>query len=330
MMIKVSQFVKAYLKVCRYEYFPGELIALFIPIFLTARSWGIFLELKVIEGILTFIILYLSGFLINAWTDREIDAKYKTFKSSIAWGVSYLGEGRLKALIMGHLLVSILLGVHISFLMGSAIPLIIILSGIFFGFGYSMRPLSFKTRGVFFHFVSLSLCCFFIPLVFLLYVVNGSLTIEYILFSSGFALVHYGLEVGNQILDYEEDLAENIMTPPVRIGLKRSLALALFSLLIGLPLMIGILSHWFQMSGLLASSSQTLRWMLNLVLITILLSSGYWITFRGLYRMYGETMKKEGLSIIMNRIRSHINYAQWQIFGVSGLFIVSLALFLVK
>jgi hypothetical protein len=58
------------------------------------------------------------------------------------------------------------------------------------------------------------------------------------------------------------------------------------------------------------------------------LSSGYPITFRGLHRMYRETKNGDVLSLVMSRIRSHINYARWQIFGVSALFLVSFALFL--
>jgi len=320
--------IKAYLKVCRYEYFPAELTALFIPILLTADSLARFTDLAVFEGVVTFVILYLSGFLINAWTDREIDAKYQNFKSSIAWGVRRLGERGLKSAIAVHLSVSILLGLHISYLMESFIPIIIILVGIFFGFGYSIKPLTFKTRGVAFHMISLSLCCFFIPLVFLFYVLSDGFLIDQIVFASGFAMVHYALEVGNQIQDYEEDLKESMLTPTVRLGLTRSLVLALMSFTLGLPIMVGVLYYWFHARDIIHHFPPFLNGTMTILLISAMLGLGYSITFMGLYRMYRETRTTDGIPVMMRRVRSHINYALWQMMGITGLFFISLVFFI--
>lgn len=327
-MRSIRLMLAAYLKVCRYEYFPAEIIALFIPFFLSANSFNLILKPLVLEGALTFIILYLSGFLINAWTDREVDAKYQTFKSSIAWGVRYLGEKKLKIIIMVHILISLLLGLHISYIMRSFFPIIIILVGIFFAFGYSIQPFSFKTRGVFFHIISLSLCCFFIPMIFFFYVVNGGLTWDFLVFAGGFSMVHYALEIGNQIQDYEEDLTEDLKTPVVRIGLKKSLGLSMVFFIIGLPTMAIILSYWFHMKGTLGQISPIPDTIFTIAFISTILMFGYYITFRGLFRMYMESMKEGSLQIIMKNVRSHINYARWQISGIAGLFSISLIYFI--
>jgi len=327
-MRSIYLMLGAYLKVCRYEYFPAEITALFIPFFLSADSIDLILKPLILEGGLTFIVLYLSGFLINAWTDREVDAKYQTFKSSIAWGVRHLGERKLKIIIMVHILISLILGIHLSYAMGSFVPIIIILIGIFFAFGYSIEPFSFKTRGVFFHIISLSLSCFFIPMIFFFYVINGSLTWDILVFTGGFTMVHYALEIGNQIQDYEEDLTEDLKTPVVRIGLKKSLGLSMVFFVIGLPTMAFILSYWFQMKGLFGSLSPIQDTILTIVCISTVLIFGYFITFRGLFRMYIESSKQVSLQLIMRRIRSHINYARWQISGIIGLFAISLIYFM--
>ena len=324
----IHLMLEAYLKVCRYEYFPAEITALLIPFFLSANSFNLFLKPLILEGALTFIVLYLSGFLINAWTDQEIDAKYQSFKSSISWGVKYLGEKNLKIIIMVHILISLLLGLHISYVMWSFFPMIIILVGIFFAFGYSIQPFSFKTRGVFFHIISLSLCCFFIPMIFFFYVINGVLTLDVLVFTSGFSMVHYALEIGNQIQDYEEDLAENLQTPVVRIGLKRSLGLSMVFFLLGLPTMAIILSYWFRMKNTLELISPIPDTILTIACISSILVFGYFITFRGLFRMYLESMNEGSLQVIMKRIRSHINYARWQMSGILGLFSISLIYFI--
>ncbi|MFO8050922.1 MAG: UbiA family prenyltransferase [Thermoplasmatota archaeon] len=326
-MADLFRMIKAYLIVCRYEYFPGELIALFIPILIATNSFEQFYSITVIEGVIAFILLYLSGFLINAWTDRDMDAKYQTFKTSIAWGVNYLGEKRLKTAIAFHLGISIILGAHICYRMGDLVPMVMILAGIFFGFGYSMKPFSFKTRGVLYHILALGLCCFFIPLVFMFYVVSGGLTLDLFLFAFGFTMVHYALEIGNQIQDYEEDLSEKLLTPIVRLGLKRSLGLALIFFMIGLPLMVALMYIWFNRRGSIRIAGPVLNDFFTISLISIVIFFGYLITIVGLFRMYREANNGGNLSSIMERIRSHINYAMWQISGVSGLFTVSILLF---
>jgi len=278
--------------------------------------------------IMTFVILYLSGFLINAWTDREIDAKYQTFKSSIAWGVRYLGERNMKTIIIVHLLISISLGLHISYKMMSIFPIVIILIGIFFAFGYSIQPFSFKTRGVFFHVISLSLCCFFVPMIFFFFVVNGNLTLDVIIFTSGFSMVHYALEIGNQIQDYEEDLIEDLKTPVVRIGLRRSLGLSLIFFFIGLPTIAIVIFYWFQIEGELDLISPIPDAILTIAFISTILVFGYFITLRGLFRMYKESTRKIALQPMMKGIRSHINYALWQLSGISGLLSLSIIYFI--
>jgi len=62
--------ITAYLKACRVEYLPAEIIGVFIP-FLLSGSFS--LEMPVIEAIIVFFLLYWCGFLINALEDVEVD-----------------------------------------------------------------------------------------------------------------------------------------------------------------------------------------------------------------------------------------------------------------
>ena len=165
-------------------------------------------------------------------------------------------------------------------------------------------------------------------MIFFFYVINGVLTLDVLVFTSGFSMVHYALEIGNQIQDYEEDLAENLQTPVVRIGLKRSLGLSMVFFLLGLPTMAIILSYWFRMKNTLELISPIPDTILTIACISSILVFGYFITFRGLFRMYLESMNEGSLQVIMKRIRSHINYARWQMSGILGLFSISLIYFI--
>ena len=182
-------YMKAYYRVCRLEYAPGEIPAMLTVLFLGSLTVSRFFDPIVIEALLAFMLLYLSGFIINAITDKEIDKNYDTFKTSIPKSVDILGEKTCWGLLIGHVTIATALSVHISFVMNSFIPLGLVVIGSFFGLGYSIRPFQFKVRGIW-HAIALGSSAFFLPFIFLMFVVANGISFPLILFILGFSFVH--------------------------------------------------------------------------------------------------------------------------------------------
>jgi 4-hydroxybenzoate polyprenyltransferase len=320
-------YIKAYYRVCRLEYAPGEIPAMLTVLFLGSATVARFFDFIVIEALLAFMLLYLSGFIINAITDKEIDTKYDTFKTSIPKSVDILGEKTLWGLIIGHVVVSIILAFHISLQMSNFLPLVLVLLGVFFGLGYSVRPFHFKVRGVW-HAIALGSSAFFLPFIFLMFVVAEGIPIPLLTFIIGFSFVHYGMEFGNQAIDYIEDKAQNVRTPPVRWGMIPSLKIAL-----GLVI-LGILTEGYSLYHVLLSKGTftifhpilTTNVVFGIFMGIILI--GYYIPTKGLWDMLKTLEKSETVEDGMPTLKKICNYAKWQASGILGVAVVSGILFL--
>jgi len=142
--MKAIEFLKAYSRVCRMEYIPLQAPGVFVPLFIAATSFQDLLNLYVVEALVIFMLLFFSGFIINALVDIEVDSKYKTFISD---AVGLLGEKTLKNLIVIHVGIALLFTVHLSFVFNDIWLLIWVLVATFFGLAYSVKPFHFKVRG---------------------------------------------------------------------------------------------------------------------------------------------------------------------------------------
>jgi 4-hydroxybenzoate polyprenyltransferase len=319
--------MKAYYRVCRLEYAPGEIPAMLTVLFLGSMTISRFFDFIVIEALFAFILLYLSGFIINAITDKEIDKQYDTFKTSIPKSVELLGEKTLWGLIGGHVIVSIILALHISLQMGSFIPLALVIVGVFFGLGYSVKPFQFKVKGIW-HAIALGSSAFLLPFLFLMFVVAEGIPANLFVFILGFSFVHYGMEFGNQAIDYIEDKASNVRTPPVRWGMKKSLRIALGCVLIGI-LTEGYALYYILLSrGSFAYISPILATYVVYGILMSIILIGYYIPTKGLWDMLAALHEKETVEESMPQLKKICNYAQWQTSGILGVAVVSAILFL--
>ncbi|MEM2900932.1 MAG: hypothetical protein QXT63_09090, partial [Thermoplasmata archaeon] len=137
-------YIRAMAKVCRFEYIHIELPALLLPVFLCAESINDILHLHVLFGILMFVLLYFSGFSINAYTDYEIDKKYDSQKPEIARAVDYLGKRNLKIFVAAKVITALFMAVIVTLLMNQIWALVYWLAMTFTGVGYSAPPFTFK------------------------------------------------------------------------------------------------------------------------------------------------------------------------------------------
>jgi 4-hydroxybenzoate polyprenyltransferase len=306
---------------------PGEVPAIFTVLFLGSASLSRFTELPVVEALLAFLLLYLSGFIINALADKEIDKKYDTFKTSIPKSVDTLGEKTILAMIFIHVGVAIALAVHISVLMSSIWPITLVLIGAFFGLGYSVKPFHFKVRGVW-HAIALGSSAFFLPFIFLMFVVAEGITIPLFLFIIGFCFIHYGMEFGNQAIDYVEDKASDVKTPPVRWGMIPSIQIALFCVVIGIVIEASSLYFILLSKGSFTFIHPFLTTEVVYVGLLAIIAAGYYIPAKGLWRMLITLKESDTVEEGMPTLKKICNYAKWQASGILGVAVVSAIMFL--
>ena len=309
-----GSYVNAYLRTSRSEYLLAEIPGLLAIFFIGASSLSRLLEPLLWEGVAVFILLYFMGFILNAYTDQEIDGKYTIFKNKIPDAVKLIGRGNIKALIAGQTLAAFLITAHISYVMGSWLPLALVALGAFFGIGYSIPPFQFKVRG-WLHAVSLIISAFFVPAVFLLYIIAGTVTLAPVMLIVGFSLLHYGIAFANQAIDYLEDKASGVRSPPVLWGMERSLKVALATIVVGAFVEFAGLYYFIVPSG--ASLLGISGLPLVLLLVPVVLA-GYYVPVRGLYRMYRATLTRP-IDEAVRYMKDICHYNQWQASGITGI-----------
>ncbi len=298
-----------------------------VPIFLAAQPGQPLLHLNLVLGLVAFLLLFLSGFTINAYTDRKLDSGYDSFKKNISSSVGVLGAKRLLHITIAQVVIAVILSGIVAYRMAEPMLFVLVLVGVFFGIGYSIKPLNFKERGSIWHAVALGTSIFFIPLLFLYWIAAGELTLFVFIMGVGFSLVHYAMEYGNQANDYLEDRAANVMTPPVRLGISQSLKIATYMFVIG-AIIVGYSFAYliFSNEALLAHFSTSGLWLVVIVIWAIL-AAGYYLPARGLYRMWAISSVTEDIEADMPLIKQQCHYSHWQTSGILGLVFVSLIIF---
>jgi 4-hydroxybenzoate polyprenyltransferase len=319
-------WIKAYLRTSRSEYLLAETPALFLVFFISATSFYRLLAPEVIEGIVAFVLLYFVGFIINAYTDQDIDKNYTIFKNKIPEAVETIGQKNIKGIIVGQIVIANLLGALISYQMSSWIPVVLVMVGTFFGIGYSIPPLQFKVRGIM-HAVSLTLSAFFIPGIFLLFVIGNGLTLWPFILIVGFSILHYGIAFANQAIDYLEDKENGVKSPPVRWGMATSLRVALTMIVLGMLVEFIGLFFIIALKGGATGTVLGLNPMVLFALFVPVVILGYYIPASGLWKMYRATITKP-IEEATNYMKTICHYNQWQASGILGLAAVTGVLFI--
>ena len=319
--------LSAYAKVCRLEYLRGEAPAVLIPALITTSSVQALLSPTVIEAVAVFAVLYLSGFIVNALADRDLDVKYDSFKREIGEATARLGAKRVRALLAAHLVVALALALHLSMVMRAPELFALAAAGTFLAMAYSLPPLHLKVRGVAAHAVALSLSAFAIPFLFLYRVAAGGVDPLGWGICAAFTLTHYGLTYTNQAYDYDLDLKEGVKTPPVRIGLKRSLYASVAMVGVGLPaLALGVTALALSRPTIAAAWGTAGAIAIG-VGTPALLWVGYRVPLRGLRRMIAAVREAPSEVEAVPRMREAVSYANFHAAGVGALAVFGLLLF---
>lgn len=320
-------FFWAYGKICRLEYIRGEAPAVFIPALLTASTFQALTATAVIEGIAVFALLYVTGFIVNALTDRELDLKYDSFKREIGEATGLLGERKVKAILVAHLAAALAITIHLAVTLRAPALLALVSLGIFLALAYSLPPFHLKVRGVAAHAFALALSAFAIPFLFLYHVASGGIDAYGWMVCGAFTLTHYGLTYTNQAYDFDEDLKEGVRTPPVRLGLKRALAASAAMVALGLPLLTFSLVTLALSRDSVAAAWGSLGAAAFALGTGVLLWLGYSVPLRGLSRMIAIAKDEAVESDAVPKIRREVDYAKFHAAGIASLAVFGLLLF---
>ncbi|MCD6384059.1 MAG: UbiA family prenyltransferase [Thermoplasmata archaeon] len=302
--------IEAYKKAARLEYSIAEFPGVIIPVFIALTLVRSVDPLRAVEAISAFLLLYLSGFLVNSLSDLKVDEKYKRY---VAEGVRSLGRRNLIVLLVIHLALALLLTVHLSILLKSYIPLILYAIGVFFGIGYSVEPLHFKVKGIL-HPIALGTSAFFIPFLFLTYTISGMMPPLLLPLGVGFTLLHYGIALTNQAQDLIEDRDTGVLSPAVRWGLGRTLKSAL--LLFSIGFLILLFGLFFFIKELAIDPGAEIALFLLSALIVVL---GYLVPLRGMGDLYRISMKSLSLEEKIAKVKKRLSYPRWQASGLYSL-----------
>ena len=324
---RFMDLLKAYAFTTRLEYLPGEIPAAFVVLFLGTTTFSEMLSLRIVEGLVVFLLLFTTGFAINALADIDIDRSYGTFKSDLPQAVERVGKKGMWTMIILETVAAVVLSLHITLLMGSYIPLVLTLLGVFFGYGYSVWPIRFKERGVL-HAISLSASAFFLPALFLMFIIQGSLTLTLFIFFLGFALLHYGMEFGNQAIDFVEDEDNGVKTPPVRWGLYPSLVVGLVLMVAGFALEV-LMVPSLVASKLAGQTSLAMGSEVVVLILACLLMVGYILPFYRMAQMVSFSKTEKDRSEITRGLRMLCKYSHWQVSGILGVAFASALLFFI-
>jgi 4-hydroxybenzoate polyprenyltransferase len=317
----------AYAKVCRLEYLRGEAPAVFVPALITVSSVQALLAPAVLEAIAVFAILYLAGFIVNALVDRELDVKYDSFKREIGEATARLGAGRVRAILAAHIAVALALALHLALTLAAPELFALAAVGTFLAMAYSLPPLHLKVRGVAPHAFSLALSAFAIPFLFLYRVAAGEIDAAGWGICAAFTITHYGLTYTNQAYDFDLDKREGVLTPPVRIGLRRSLRISAAVTAVGLVLLTVAVATLALSRATVASAWGAQGALLIAVGTPLLLFAGYGVPLRGVLRMLRAVDRAPSEVEAVPKMRDAVNYANFHAAGIASLAVFGLLFF---
>lgn len=222
-------FGKNLATVSRIEFAPMNLINIFIPLFLAARSLADLQPIIVFEVAIIWFLAFWFGSAINCLYDKDIDEKYKTH---LANAVNKLGSA-LKPILLVEAIILITLGIHLSLIVSKPLILLPLLIGIFLAIGYSINPLHFKNTTML-HVISLTAVLYFIPMLFVYFVIANNIYFPIFLILLSYAVMQYGTTLGiNTLEDLREDREMGLKNPPVVWGIQKTLKFSFISSMIG-------------------------------------------------------------------------------------------------
>lgn len=229
------------LRIRRVEFRIAEIPILALPFLLLMPDTAALGTFAFWEGVFLFFLLFAFGDMINCLADRDLDAVYKPHLSEAVYG---LGVGFVTFQVVASALLAVVISIHLSATLDRWRLAAMTIVGLLLGAAYSVKPVQLKGRGL------LQLLClwaiiFFFPILFISQLLTTEISIPLIVFAAFYGTVQMGVILVNTAEDYPEDLASNIYTTIVTLGLHRGIKLALWLAVVGSVGSISALLYFF-------------------------------------------------------------------------------------
>ncbi len=255
MIKKILRYFVFLLRIRRVEFRIAEIPILAIPVLLLVRESSVLKTFAFWEGILIFFLLFAFGDMINCLADRDLDAVYKPHLSEAVYG---LGVRFVTFQIIASAVLAVFLSIHLSWTLNRWSLLVLVIAGLALGTAYSFKPLQVKGRGLL-QLVCLWLIIFVGPMLFVALLVNAEPSAAILIFAACYGVLQMGVILVNTAEDYPEDLAANIRTTIVALGLRQGISLAFWLTIIGA---VGVL---WTLTALFLQRTENLLWLTALV-----------------------------------------------------------------
>lgn len=256
-----SNRILDYIRLSRIEFWPAILVGLLPSMLLGFGSLKDIPRLNlqetliVTEAILAVFLSYSFGFLVNCWSDFEVD---QLGKQHLSTAIKRFSENRNAILLLGILngTLSLIIMSYVSFQINDILPIVLLVIGLLLGLTYSVDPPRFKSNPYLHPLITLPTATFpgFVMILITAHFSSRKTPwVPVLVIVLGISLMHYGLVLVNQIEDLEEDKHLGINTPAVVLGDSRTMGLILFLTILGMIIVLwGFASLIFdQVSSLL-------------------------------------------------------------------------------
>ncbi len=192
-----------------------------LGVLLGAGAINAVLSWDVVAFILLFYVLITFACNINCYCDVEVD---RLRKRELQKAVSYFGKRKMRIILALEAVISLILALFLG-LRGHYEVTMLAAIGLFLGWAYSSPPLRTKGKGTVGP-LPVILGVYVLPIIAGYLLVNKALTLIFILFVGGYALMNLGINLVNTCEDYSEDRKLGIRTFAHAYGLRKTLNLA--------------------------------------------------------------------------------------------------------
>ncbi len=318
-------YIWAYSKVARFEYLKAIIPAVILGLLLGARNFQGFTTIYMLASIPALFMTYLSGFIVNAITDYEIDKTYGTYKGEIPRAVDRFGMRGMWILLLSHIVIPLAVSLWVSLSVHKIELFLLPCIGYFMGMAYSLKPFTFKTRGIW-HPISLASCAFLLPLLYIYILASPAIHLPDLVIIVGFSTLHYALTLTNQAVDYYEDKKYGVHNPTVLWGLAKSLRFTLIFMGIGLVIMVtGVILKARMVADMSKFASQGQPWLIPGMVAVVLIF--YTIPLKGAWDLFNIVSSGNDDSSKSRRMKNRIKYSAWHTSGIAGITIVVVIMF---
>ena len=209
-----------------------------LGVLLAADSQAEVIDPSIFLYILLFFTVLTYSCHVNCLNDLEVDKKYK---KNLSDAVKSLGIPTLKKIMRIELLIAGIIVISLCFLKKDIIYSLAFL-GVMCGYIYSAPPIRMKKRGILSP-LPVMFGLYFLPIIAGWFIVKGRLSVYIIAFGLGYALIMQGITFINTCEDFEEDKTSGIHTLAHVLGVKKTLYLGSFFVLVGGFIDVGLISY---------------------------------------------------------------------------------------